>query len=88
MLLDPRDPAGQAFVADHLADFPLDSWDDACRESDAYQCDCCQRWFTSRYDFDLDALDQWGERICGDCDGGPCNSETASEHRWEMGSGR
>lgn len=67
MLLEPTDPAAQAFIADYLNDYPLADFDEAARESDADQCEECQRWFTSRHDFDLDLLDVHGERVCCDC---------------------
>lgn len=55
MLLDPRDPAAQAFIADHMADYPLDSFEEAARESNAFKCDDCESWFSSKEDFDTDA---------------------------------
>lgn len=50
MLLDPTDPAAQAFIADYLNDWPMADFDEAAHQSDAYQCDGCQRWFTERHD--------------------------------------
>lgn len=67
MLLDPRDPSAQAFIADYLSDYPLADFDEAARHSDALQCEDCSRWFTSRHDFDAEALETWDARICEDC---------------------
>lgn len=55
MLLDPRDPAAQAFIADHMADFPTDSFEEAVHECGAYQCENCKAWFSTKDDLDEDA---------------------------------
>lgn len=75
MFLDPRDPAGQAFVAHYLADYPMDDFAEAAIQSGALKCDDCDGLFTSEHDFDEDA----DRRLCwgcsGECDHSPINAQ-------------
>lgn len=60
MLLDPRDPAAQAFIADHMADSPFDAFEEACIQSGASKCEVCDACFST----DDDLCDG----LCEECD--------------------
>jgi len=78
MLLDPRDPAAQAFIADHMADNPFDAFEQAAVQSGALDCEFCGRWFSSDGDF----VDGPGERLCDDCDSDPDNAPVDAAREW------
>lgn len=78
MLLDSRDPAAQAFIADHMADWPLDSFEEAAAQSGALDCDFCERWFSKEADFAV----SYPERICDDCDADPDNAPVNPHREW------
>lgn len=78
MHLDPRDPAAQAFIADHMADWPLDSFEEACAQSGALDCEFCGRWFSKEADF----VSGPSDRICDECDADPDNDHVDSHREW------
>ena len=69
MLLDPTTPAGQAFIADWLGEDASDPEQVECFIHDnTTACLICAELFTSDDDdFEPDALEQHGERICHAC---------------------
>lgn len=68
MRLEPHTPAYANWIADNLGpDFSeADVFDLLHDETEA--CMICGDRFTSKHDFEPDAYEVYGERICHDCD--------------------
>ena len=82
-MIDPASTEGRAYIADHLG--PTYDADDfaAFLEDDLIRCVSCERLFTHRYDFDLDAIDCDGVWVCEECASDPDNAayDLASQER-------